>query len=371
MTERRRVVWLTNHLAPYRSPVWAHMALTVDLRVLTESSPDRAVADSRSTDWISLAAPGVEVERLPVRQFSVRGAALPTLTSALGPWVDDADALLLGGWQSPVYWQFLVAAKRRHIRTVGFTESTKASHGHRSGPIAKARARFFNSLDAVVTPGGAASESVMVMGVAQDKIYEGFNAVDVEAIHRSATRVRASTPNRGNGGHRFIYVGQLIERKGVDLLLGAFAASRMTDDLLTIVGDGPLLATLQTKAESLGIADAISFTGAVAPQDVPGILAVHHTLVLPSIEEVWGLVVNEALAAGLQAVVSDASGVARSVGHMNGVQVAAPDVADLGRALVNARATWCGWVVEPEILTKTPAAFAGVFLKALDVESRP
>jgi len=130
-------------------------------------------------------------------------------------------------------------------------------------------------------------------------------------------------------------------------------------DTLSIVGAGPLRAELA----ELALGDPrIILRERVPYGEVPAVLARHDTLVLPSAREVWGFVVNEALAAGLHVVVSDHCGVAPSVEHMAGAYVAAPD--DLAEAMARSRAEWRGPIAEPEILSRDPAEFAAVFTTA-------
>ncbi len=86
-------------------------------------------------------------------------------------------------------------------------------------------------------------------------------------------------------------------------------------------------------------------------------LATSQTLVLASTEEVWGLVVNEALAAGLHVVVSDRCGVARSVEGQLGVFLTEPELPQLVTAMESSRAAWRGWIETPEILTHDASRF--------------
>jgi glycogen synthase len=90
----------------------------------------------------------------------------------------------------------------------------------------------------------------------------------------------------------------------------------------------------------------------------------HSVLVLPSYEEVWGLVVNEALACGLHVVVSLVCGVAPTVAGMRGVWLCDTSQAALAHAIRLSCAAWSGPINQPEILQHTPQAFAETFLEA-------
>jgi glycosyltransferase involved in cell wall biosynthesis len=216
----------------------------------------------------------------------------------------------------------------------------------------------------VVVPGEASQKAVLAMGVEESKVFVGFNPVDVVGIHAAVGRARLKMNSVHKAGHRFLYIGQLIERKNVATLVEAFNLLADPRDTLTIAGTGHLLGDLERLRDELGLQNRVSFVAAVPYDQVPEILADHDTLVLPSTEEVWGLVVNEALAAGLHVVVSQATGVAASVRDMRGVFIADPESRTLAVAMAASKSAWSGPVKQPAILEKTPEAFAEVVLRA-------
>lgn len=359
----QRVLWVTNIAAPYRAPVWQALAARTDLTVaLLESDEQRKREGRRGDDWRADAMTAVTSRTLRTIKLTRGELSLFVLMDAWPLLQRRPDALLLGGWESPAYWQLFLLARLARVRTVGFYESTLHTNRHRSGLIAAARRWFFTHLDAVVVPGVAAEHALVEFGVAPDRIHRGFNAVDVTKI---AARARSSTTSRSEERHAFLFVGQLIERKQPDVLLRAFAAVRRGGDTLRFVGDGPLRPHLEREAVRLGIADRVTFSGLLDNEATIEVIVASDTLVLPSKEEVWGLVVNEALAAGLHAVVTEDSGVSASVGSMRGVYLTQPDEQAIGDAMEASRTDYSGPVSQPEILRHTPLSFARVFLEAL------
>ncbi|MEU6858683.1 glycosyltransferase [Glycomyces sp. NPDC046736] len=109
---------------------------------------------------------------------------------------------------------------------------------------------------------------------------------------------------------RWITIGALTPRKRIDYLLRAFAECRADDpDLrLTIVGRGNQEPELRALATELGLDDAVVWRGAVDPADIPAVLAGHDLFVHASRHETFGVVVVEALAAGVPALVSRCGG---------------------------------------------------------------
>jgi glycosyltransferase involved in cell wall biosynthesis len=365
-----RVAWVTNMAPPYRRPVWAAVAQSVDLRVVLLESDGQIASDhnNRGTDWLASHGPSCGYGLSAARTVKVRrGEARYYVCSprtALSI-VRGADVVLLGGWESPAYWFIRAAAWARRVRCVGFYESTENSTRHRGGAVASFRRLWFRSLGAVVTPGASATATLRNMGLARSRIYEGFNAVDVVSFHRAGT---ASTmPGPRPGPHRFIFVGQLTERKNVVRLVEAFFRLRGQglDATLTLVGEGALLGQINTLVAASRYGEHVTVLGHLDNSRLPGVFAEHDTLVMPSLDEVWGLVANEALASGMHVIVSRRAGVARSIAGMSGVHEVDPDmVGSIVAGMRESQATFAGRIADPQILVHTPEAFAGIFIEA-------
>lgn len=91
----------------------------------------------------------------------------------------------------------------------------------------------------------------------------------------SGVDIRRFTPGKKRPGS-FLAVGRMVEKKAPEITLRAFAeAARQRDAHLTFIGDGPLLQRCKDMAQSLGVADKITFTGA-QPHDVVR-QHLHHT----------------------------------------------------------------------------------------------
>ncbi|MGN7190380.1 glycosyltransferase [Curtobacterium sp. MCBA15_004] len=349
--------------------MWEALSARADLTVaLLESDEQRRREGRRGNDWRTELLTTVRHRTLRTLKFR-RGET--SLYALIDPWPllrRRPDAVLLGGWESPAYWQLLLLARLGRVRAVGFYESTLHTNRFRRGVVAAARAWYLRQLDGIVVPGIAAEQALLAFGVSPNRIFRGFNAVDVSKI---ASRAERSCRERsGHGGHTFLFVGQLIERKQPDVLLRAFASIRQPSDVLRFVGDGELRAELEIAAKQLGVAHQVIFSGVLDNDDTIDAMVLSDTLVLPSVEEVWGLVVNEALAAGMHVVVSKNSGVAASTATMRGVYITEPNEVDLTEVMTLSREEWTGRIRDPEVLAHTPDAFADVFLQALS-EGRP
>lgn len=358
-----RVAFVTNLNAPYRVPLWSALAKIWNLQVLLlDGSVSLDAKAHRGADW-NYRLDGREnyVVKCLRRVRVARGEGRYYLLPRVPGGIESLHALILGGWESPAYWQLRWAARRAGVSVVGFYESHDKSSEFGLGAVASVRARWFRRLDAVVVPGVASHDTVARMGVDARRIFTGFNSVDVLKLRRdvAATRVESA-------GHRFLYIGQLVSRKNVSGLLSAFASIRRSGDSLTIVGTGEQSDSLIEQARRLELLQHVHFAGPVPYSRIPDYLASADTLVLPSLNEVWGLVVNEALAAGLHAVVTRNCGVAASVDGMSGVFVTGSTEAEIAQAMSNSRNAWKGLIESPAILAHTPERFAEVFGRAVE-----
>ncbi|WP_127558657.1 glycosyltransferase family 4 protein [Nioella ostreopsis] len=138
-------------------------------------------------------------------------------------------------------------------------------------------------------------------------------------------------------GKKLLFVGRLAAVKGVPVLLEALAEARRTrpDLTLTLVGDGPDRAALETQASDLDLAGAVTFAGYRSQSDVAELLARHDALILPSFAEGVPVVLMEAMAAKMPVIATAVGGVSELVEDgTNGYLVAPGDGAALRAAIL-------------------------------------
>lgn len=358
-----RLTWVTHLPAPYRIPVFRALQRRWDLEIHCTERDSRigsVGSRNRGDDWRADHFPDLDFRELRTARVHWRDVPLYILLpGSRARRVRASDVILIGGWEVPAYWQYLLMAKFRRVPTVGFYESPAATNTFSRGPVRHARAWFLRQLNAVVTPGEAATESLRQMGLRDERIFQGFNAVDVEYFW---SRAQQSTRSP-HVGRRYLYVGQLIQRKRVRQLLEHFLRSASPEDTLTFVGAGEQQATLEEDTARLGASGRVSIRPQVPNDALPEIYAEHDVLCLVSEREVWGLVVNEALASGLSVIVTEGAGVAASVHDMPGVHIVSDDLSNLGDTFAERPERPA---VVPPILRHTPQRFAEVFSQAFD-----
>lgn len=109
------------------------------------------------------------------------------------------------------------------------------------------------------------------------------------------------------------YIGQLIRRKGLDLLIKALKEIEIKNWELDIVGNGKEQKKIKEFVEEFGLGNKVNFKGSVKNSEINSYLNESDLLVLPSRWDGWGAVVNEALMAGVPVVCSSNCGAAELV----------------------------------------------------------
>jgi glycosyltransferase involved in cell wall biosynthesis len=117
--------------------------------------------------------------------------------------------------------------------------------------------------------------------------------------------------NAMKGSVHFLFCGQIVSRKGVDLLVKSFCllAQEHKDVRLTIVGDGPLRESLIASVPE-AIRPRVTWAGFKEADELPPFFAQANVFVLPSLHDGWGVVINQAISAGMPVIASDAVGAA-------------------------------------------------------------
>jgi glycosyltransferase involved in cell wall biosynthesis len=151
--------------------------------------------------------------------------------------------------------------------------------------------------DVITVGSNVARRSFIAMGIAPEKVH----------VIPYGVRLDKFTPTEPPppGSFEVLFAGQISLRKGIPYLLEAFARLRHPRKHLTLVGAlqddlRPLLATLPT--------EDVTFTGNIPQPQLACRMSASHVLVLPSIEEGFGMVMAQAMACGCPVLASSATG---------------------------------------------------------------
>ncbi|MGL4463609.1 MAG: glycosyltransferase family 4 protein [Planctomycetia bacterium] len=307
---RRRIAIVTGAPAPYREPVFAELAAraNVDVKVFYCSPGHDDVAWSRPTGDGSLNGvddDGVDREFLPNltpaknSRLPFVGYANPAVVSGLKKF--QPSYVVVYGYNQLTHWLAFRWCKRAGV-PFALRSDSNVHLDHGTSLQTRLRRclvrRVVRRAAGVLAVGSANADYWRSYGATERQIFSAPYAVD-------NARVAAAAGARSvdaDGLVRLLYVGRLIPRKRVDLLVEAF--NRLSVDRpvsLTVVGDGPERA----KLEGMQTESARRRTQWIGREPNDAALARYGAadlFVLPSQYEPWGLVVNEAMAGGLPVV---------------------------------------------------------------------
>lgn len=237
------------------------------------------------------------------------------IIALLSAYKDKIKRIVCCGWNSSVYLYSLVYCRINHLRYTLWSGSTVYERSWWRtlfNPLVKL---IVHKTDDYIVYGTRAKEYLIRLGAPRDKIKTFLNSVDVDFFQKKAQefkKLKLELREKYKISQKdkvILFVGQLIERKGVrELLDGFYEVSKIEEKLtLLLVGEGELKNEIKTYIYNHKNVK-IKLLGFIEYDKLPEIYALSDVLVLPSKEEVWGLVVNEALASGLPVLVSQFAG---------------------------------------------------------------
>ncbi len=321
MRRRHKVVFITIVPSPYQRDMVAAMATRedIDLSVcyMEASSPD--------SPWPQM--PLRPFERiLPGFWIPFRGARWHFNWQL--PAVAAADFVILSSFSS---WtgQWLMRHGLRGKKWLFWGERLRAQTGGWRDTVQHELITPLAQATAIVGMGRAAEQDYHRRFPDPHHFCIPYHC-DLSAFLATPRKVQIGRPLT------FFFCGQMIRRKGVDLLLTAFdrLVTKGIDARLLMVGreaDLPqFLAGVSPQARS-----RISYEGFQPPEALPQYFARADVFVLPSQHDGWGVVVNQAIGAGLPVICSDAVGAGLDLveENVNGLHFAAGEVDELERAL--------------------------------------
>ena len=181
---------------------------------------------------------------------------------------------------------------------ISWTDGTRLSEAHIGRLQKMSRKYIIKDTKAFIASSTAAKDNQIYLGADPAKIHISLLTVDINRYTSTGTEKSKAEP------FEILCVGSLIQRKGLDLLFNALAIIKEKDWTLTIAGDGPEKDALTQQAQTLGIADRITFTGFIEGEALHKLYERSSLFILPTREDCFGLVTLEAMCAGLPVISS-------------------------------------------------------------------
>lgn len=320
-----RIAVASNELPPHRRPIFERLnsepgwEIEVFLSVAKEKGRMWEAIDPQSSDLkVTLVSNWSfrvrhfrkDIHAIHERLIHIPYGLLPKLISYRPDVVISTEF----GFRSIVSALYCLISGAKFIIWTGDT-----SHQNRelSFPQRLMRRILIPRASAFLAYGCETVEYLSSQGIPKGSIFYFGQAIDTltwqswitkERGRKAAIKAKLGLSNR----KVLLSVSHLIPRKGMIYLLHAWHAldgSLRKEWRLVIVGGGPEESSLKRYASWNGL-DDVCFLGAIKYSHLPKLYAISDLFVLPTLLDIWGLVVNEALSGGLPAIVSQFAGCA-------------------------------------------------------------
>ncbi len=226
------------------------------------------------------------------KRYDDRYIFLPTgvekALSAIGP------ELVIAMEYNPTILRAVHWCQKKKVPFISWTDGTLWSERGIGKVQRMSRSYIIKRAAAFVASSTASKEAQIAYGADPDKCFVSYLTVDIR---------KYLAKKETYGSRQLLYVGSLIQRKGLDLLMPALA---MTDPGITlaIAGEGPERECLKEQIRSLGLQERVTFLGYVEGEPLRELYRTSDAFILPTREDCFGLVILEAMCASLPVISS-------------------------------------------------------------------
>lgn len=307
--------WVLISATPYHdarlSAFAAQASIPPVLLELTDHDPFKClqVASTKTPYIRRVLIPGMKLQ--DVKPSAFRAPLFATLDEI------KPAAVCVNGWSLPGSIETIAWCTQRRVPAIVLSEST-AQDAPRSWWKEAIKRRLLSLASSLLVGGRLHADYARELGVPGFRIFQGYNAVDNAHFENGADAARSNAATlRSRIGLPVLYFlacSRFEPKKNLTRLLFAYSRYRVQAGdaawALALAGDGVERPALEAQAHSLGIADMVHFLGARSYTELPEIYGLASAFIHASTTEQWGLVVNEAGAAGLPLLVSERCGCA-------------------------------------------------------------
>lgn len=325
MSRPYRLAVLSTHPIQYHAPWFRGLAAHPDLRVHVyfchKASPQEQARAGFGVefDWdIDLLAgyPHSFLQNIaePPGHGRFGGFDTPEIAAIIRS--RQYDAVLVNGWNYKSAWQAIWAAWQSGVKV--FVRGDSHLHFDRSHTLKLTKLiayrRFVPRFDACLAPGVWSREYFEYYGARPERLFFVPHVIDSEFMQSESQRLAAQRSELRRGWNLqdasivFLFVGKFTQTKRPLDFVRAVSEAGNSEKAIAglMVGDGPLRLACEEFVRSHNA--PISFTGFLNQSQIARAYMCGDVLVLPSVGETWGMVVNEAMACGRPALVSDRVG---------------------------------------------------------------
>jgi len=231
------------------------------------------------------------------------------ITAAVNECLDHLapGAVSINGWGVPEARAALAWCRRHRVPAILMSETFPGGASYRPNIVKElAKSWLVRRFDAALVGGEPHRQYVQKLGLPHDRIFRGYDVVDNDFFERGADQARGDAEALRKARElptRYFFANtRFLPRKNIDGLLRSYRMyrDRMGEQSwgLVISGSGSIQTELRQLADSLGLSD-VRWPGFLQYPDLPVYYGLASAFIHPAKAEPWGLVLNEAVAAGL------------------------------------------------------------------------
>jgi len=222
--------------------------------------------------------------------------------------------IVINGYTEPTIWLTFAMAKALKIPIIYWTEGIQEPQSILGVITRPLRILFVKKSNAIIVPGKPSKNYVVSLGADTEKVFIAPNAIDNDLFVKiSQQYLPLKEKIRVQIGLKdkivILCIAQLIKRKGIEYLLRAYAKLEHEHDnlMLIVIGSGPLEHHLKNLSKSLGLRNVRFMSSGMKLSELIKFYCLADIFVLPTLEDVWGFVINEAMICGLPVISTYAS----------------------------------------------------------------
>jgi glycosyltransferase involved in cell wall biosynthesis len=341
-----KVTTIQNIIVPYEVPLFTELSRSpeIDLNVYfcDTTYKDRKWDISECSQYKNEVLPGITIE-------------LGEVASSLNPGIinrlrrDGPDVIILsGGYSNLTMLLAFIYGSLSGTPVIYRCDGTKYDR-MKSSMISRAsrpvERYVITRSQALICPGNDAREYLIDSGATPERVFiSPYTTQDDDLFIRKSIEFRENKAQiKAQLGIKekiiLIFVGRFIGDKGIEYLMDAFRrlSKEHSNIGLLLLGDGPMDLQLRDYCKDYGL-NNVYFPGFVDGQDKVKYYTISDIFVLPTLRDLWGLVINEAMLCGLPVITTRATGAARDmvINGKNGFVVEEASSDDLYLALETA-----------------------------------
>jgi glycosyltransferase involved in cell wall biosynthesis len=243
----------------------------------------------------------------------VRNRLIKAVNAALSQI--EPEAVAIPGWADKGALAALCWCSRTRTPAILMSESGALDEPRRAIKESIKR-QLLRLYSAALVGGKPHRDYLLQLGFAASDIFQGYDVVDNTHFWQGATEARNNTANLRAKlqlpDRYFLASCRFVQKKNLERLTEAYAIYKRQakDDVwsLVLLGDGPLRARIEAQIRERGLSQHVGLHGFRQYAELPAYYGLAKAFVHASTSEQWGLVVNEAMAAGLPVLVSERCG---------------------------------------------------------------